>query len=75
MNRANALTVGQRLTEGKASLDGLDLERARRGDSTFGRALENKTIWRELLELELQDVDEQIGRICEAAGRLLGAGR
>jgi hypothetical protein len=28
----------------------------------------HRILWRELLDLELQDIDEQVSRICRAAG-------
>jgi len=71
MNKAETATVHQRLAEAKACLDYLDLERSRLGDPNFGKAIEDKAIWRELLELELQDADERIQRICDAAERAL----
>ena len=51
--------IRQRLAEEKVCLDGLDSERQRRGDSGLGRATEDRVIWRELLELELQAIDEK----------------
>jgi hypothetical protein len=71
-NPRNA-TVSHRLAEEKACLDYLDSERFRRGDPNFGRSLEDKTIWRELLELELEEADERIRRIRDAAQRLLSS--
>lgn len=62
---ANALS--SRLAEEKASLDRLDIERDFRHDAAFEKITEQRIIWSELLELELQDIDEQIGRICHAA--------
>jgi hypothetical protein len=64
-------TVCQRLAEEKACLDYLDLERSRAGDPNFGKTLEDKTIWRELLDLEVQEADERMRHIREAAERLL----
>ena len=61
-------TIRQRLAEEKACLGRLDAERKRRGDLGFGKPTEDKIIWGELLELELQDIDEQVSRICGAAG-------
>ncbi|MBZ5626280.1 MAG: hypothetical protein LAQ69_47490 [Acidobacteriia bacterium] len=61
-------TICQRLDEGKARLEHLDTERTRRGDSGFGKTTEDRIVWGELLDLELQDIDEQIRRICHAAG-------
>ncbi len=56
---SRADTMRQRLAEEKACLDDLDAERRRRRDSGFGKATEEKVIWRELLDLELQEIDEK----------------
>jgi len=66
---AGASAVRQRLAEEKARLEDLDAERACRGDSAFGKATEERIIWGELLDLELQDIDEQVGRIRRGAER------
>ena len=71
MENARTATVPHRLAEEKACLDYLESERFRRGDPNFGKALETKTIWRELLDLELEEADERIRRIRNAAERLL----
>jgi hypothetical protein len=63
-----ANTIRQRLAEGKACLEWLDGEQDRRGDPGFEKATVNRIVWRELLDLELQDVDDQLHRICDAAG-------
>ena len=63
-----ANTTRQRLAEGKACLEWLDGEQDRRGDPGFEKATVNRIVWRELLDLELQDVDDQLHRICDAAG-------
>ena len=44
------------------------LERVHRGDPSFNKTIEERIIWGELLELELQEVDEQIERISEKSG-------
>jgi hypothetical protein len=62
-------TARQRLAEAVARLERLDAERERRGDSRFGRTTESRIIWGELIELELQEIDEQVGRICNSGGR------
>jgi hypothetical protein len=67
-----ASTIRQRLAEGKACLEWLDAEQDRLGDSGFEKATENRIVWRELLDLELQDVDDQLYRICDAAGDATG---
>lgn len=69
--RCSASTIWQRLAEEKACLEHLDAGRACRGDSGFGRTIEDRIVWGELLDLELQNIDEQVSRICQAAG---GAG-
>lgn len=61
-------TIRCRLAEEKACLERLDAEREYRGDSDFGKSNEDRIVWGELLELELQDVDEQVNRICRSAG-------
>jgi len=60
-------TIRERLAEGNNLLVRLDGERERRHDSRFGTMTEQRIVWGELLELELQDIDEQISRICSAA--------
>jgi len=71
MTGSGAAPVQGRLTEAKASLDYLDAERLRRADPDFGRRLEDKVIWRELLELKLEDAEDRISRMCDAAERAL----
>lgn len=67
-----ASTTWQRLAEEKVRLEHLDAERTYRGDSGFGKATEDRIVWGELLDLELQDIDEQVSRICQAAGDASG---
>jgi len=57
----------QRLSEEKACLEHLDAERAYRRDSGFGKTTEDRVVWGELLDLELQDIDEQVRRIRQGA--------
>ena len=71
MKTSGAMSAAERLAEAKACLDYLDTERTRRGDPDFGRLLEDKTVWRELLELELEDAEYRIARMCDAAERAL----
>lgn len=63
--------ITRRLSAAKESLDYLEAERARREDSGFGILIEQQIIWRELLELELQDAEERIKKMCDAAERAL----
>ncbi len=57
----------QRLVRAFSRLQDIQLVRNHRQDPLFGKAAEERIIWRELLEFELQDVDEQIERLSEAA--------
>ena len=59
----------QRMAEAVVRLERLDAERERRGESRFGRTTENRIIWSELIELEMQEIDEQVSRICSSAGQ------
>jgi hypothetical protein len=41
----------------------VSLRRAEEEDDALGGFVEERIVWRELLELELQEIDEQIERI------------
>ena len=71
MNNARTFSVHERLTAAAACLDRLSEERASCGDPTLDKVIEGRIISRELFDLELQDFDEQIGRLLEVAERLL----
>ena len=64
MDQARRATIGRRLLEGKLCLETLEMQRRVRSDPNFGKANEIRIINRELLDLELQEIDEQIERIC-----------
>ncbi len=64
--------IKQRLAEEKSLLDQLDSEREYRGDSSFRKIAEDRIVWGELLDLELQDFDEQLNRIRQTAGDASG---
>ena len=64
MHQAAPNPVRRRLAQGKAGLDHLDAMRQRPGATGFGTATEDRIVWGELLDLELQDIDEQVSRIC-----------
>ena len=72
-SRASAIRV--RLAEEKACLERLDSERRRLGNTRVGKAAEDRIVWGELLELELQDIDEQVNRLCREADREAGGQR
>ena len=57
----------QRLERAFSHLRNIQLVRNHRQDPLFGKTAEERIIWRELLELELQHVVEQIERISAAA--------
>ncbi|HEY4360939.1 MAG TPA: hypothetical protein VGN17_08220 [Bryobacteraceae bacterium] len=57
----------ERLSLAFARLQTIQDMRAQRQDPRFGRSVEDKIVWRELLDLELQEADEQIERIAEAS--------
>jgi hypothetical protein len=62
--------VHDRLIAARASLERIDRQRALSGDPHFGKAAEQSIVWRELFDLELQEFDEQIERICASARNL-----
>lgn len=64
-----AKPVRKRLAKGKAALEHIEEERERRGDPRFGQTTEDRIVWNELIELELQEIDEQVSRICGPAGQ------
>ncbi len=53
----------QRLARAFSRLQNIGMVRNHREDPTFEKAAEERIIWRELLEMELQHVDEQMERI------------
>ena len=58
----------QRLARAFSGLEVIQLARSLRQDPLFGKLAEERIIWRELLDLELQNVDEEIERISTGAG-------
>jgi hypothetical protein len=62
-------SIRRRLAEEKERLERLDAERRVRDFSGAGKNRQERIVWSELLELELQDVDEQVSRIYSAADR------
>jgi hypothetical protein len=63
-----ACPTRRRLAEAFSLLEKIQPDRAYRRDSPLCRLVEDRMVWRELLELELQEADEQIKRISKAAG-------
>jgi hypothetical protein len=70
VNNARISSLDERLVKAAACLEGLDWERASSGDPILGKAIEKRLVWRELLDLELQDFDEQIEHLSEIAHNL-----
>ena len=68
----NASTIRQRLAEERGYLEHLDAQREYLGDPRFEKATEDRIVWRELLDLELQDIDERVRRISQTAGDEIG---
>ena len=62
--------VQQRLAQGFETLEAIQRERTEMHDLLIGKALEQRIVHRELLELELQDLDEQMDRIRAATAGL-----
>lgn len=60
----------ERLVRGFYCLKNLQLVRNHRQDPNFGKAVEERIVWRELLDLELQIVDEQIDGITSRCAKL-----
>ena len=69
--RARNCSTDDRLNRGFSRLQDIELVRNHRQEPLFGKSIEERIVWRELLELELQEVDEQIERISAAAGHNL----
>ena len=53
----------ERLALAAAFLERLADDRVRSGDPHLDKSLEKRIIWRELLDLELQEFDEEIERL------------
>ena len=64
-----------RLNRAFSRLQDIQLVRNHRQDPFFGKSAEERFIWRELLDLELQDVDEQNRADIHHWGNKLGLAR
>ena len=71
MKSARMFVIHDRLAKAAACLERLDEERVVLGDPTLGKSVEERIIWRELLDLELQEFDEQIERLSEVGHSLI----
>jgi hypothetical protein len=60
----------RRLARAFSVLENIAWTRRRYQDPLFGKAAEERIVWRELLELELQSIDEHLDKISVEAGKL-----
>ena len=72
MQNVGTSSIHERLAEARVRLERLDRERSWSGNPLLGKAVEHRIVWRELLDLELQDIDEQIERICGTTRNISG---
>lgn len=61
------ISTRQRLIQGCECLEQIDSQRDTAKYNLLGMLVEHRIVWRELLDLELQDIDEQIARIALGA--------
>ena len=71
MKSTRMFVIHDRLAKAAACLERLDEERVVLGDPNLGKSIEERIIWRELLDLELQEFDEQIERLSEVGHSLV----
>jgi hypothetical protein len=71
MKNARTSVLQERLAKAVAYLELLDVERISHGEPNLGKSIEERIVWRELLDLELQEFEEEIERLAEAAHSLL----
>jgi len=71
VNHTRNSALRERLAKAADCLERIDTDRSTTGDPTIGQAIEMRIVWRELLDLELQDFDDQIQHLCEFAHTLL----
>lgn len=53
----------RRLADGTRALEEIESERRRRDDAAFGQEAEDRIVWRELIELELQEIDDHLNHL------------
>lgn len=63
-----ACLTRERLADAFALMEKILVDRMCQEDVAWGRIIEDRIVWRELIELELQEVDERIERIAAATG-------
>lgn len=55
--------VRRRLAESFVRLQNIELVRVEEDDPNYAKTIEDRIVWRELIELELQEIDERIAKI------------
>ena len=55
----HASPIGQRLADEFAFLEEIEFQRNFRGDPSYRKTAEERIVWRELFDLELQELDQQ----------------
>ena len=71
MKSARTFVMHDRLAKAAACLERLDEERVVLGDPNLGKSIEERILWRELLDLELLEFDEQIEHLSEVGHSLV----
>lgn len=66
---ASLCPVRMRLADAYIRLQHIEVARAEGNDPQYAKTLEDRIIWRELLDLELQEIDKRIETIASTAGR------
>ena len=61
------ISTRQRLVQGYEWLERLEAQSETPRHQILGKIVEHRIIWRELVDLELQDIDEQIAQIAARA--------
>ncbi len=56
---SHASPIGERLAAEFAFLEEIEFQRNFRGDPTYRKSTEERIVWRELFDLELQELDQQ----------------
>jgi hypothetical protein len=59
----DASSTCRRLADGERALEQIESERELRGDAAFGQEAEDRIVWRELIELELQEIDAHLNHL------------
>ena len=72
MEKPRTVGTRDRIVKSFATLERLECDRLLRCDPQYRKILEQGIIQRELLDLELQEISEQIDRICAISAQIAG---